>query len=116
MTDSKITDKELVKQWLSDYVAEVLSNPWYRYMSFSISENSGYIYIKVTDKLRPKLFINYQGSYEFNTHLVFRQPSANVYHFSDKSIDDFKKYIKQTFDDHQFLSNFLIKIQEGFHA
>lgn len=98
--------KLMVKSWLDEYLEEVLSHPQLRYMLLHVNENSGYIYVKITDRLRPPMYLAKNG-YEFNKHIIFRQPSSSLYNFSNKTQKEFNEYMKISFDPNGYIESFL---------
>lgn len=98
--------KLMVEGWLDEYLEKVLTTPQLKYMLLKASINSGYVYVKITDQLRPKMFL-FKDSYLFNTTILFREPICNFYSYSNKSQKEFNEYMKKTFDPNGYIENFI---------
>ena len=98
--------KLMVEGWLDEYLEKVLTTPQLKYMLLNASINSGYVYVKIIDQLRPKMFLSKDG-YIFNTSILFRQPICNFYSYSNKTQKEFDEFMKKTFDPDGYIENFI---------
>ena len=100
-------DKLLVQEWLSEFVDTFLKSKYeLQYTDFLLSENSGYFYIKLKDKLQHLYILN--GNYKFNTHLVLRCSSSNIYNKPDKH--GLYTYLHSLLDNSDVYSQYLVRL------
>lgn len=95
----------IIKEWLSDFIENhLLKDIRLRYTKIYFTENSGYLYLKIEDKLRPHFYIA-EHQYFFNTFIALRENSNNIYSLPSKH--ELFKYLIYKLDNSILYLNYL---------